>query len=178
MDYSNLVSFHDNGQKPSTRCSFNPISLSRSESFELRFENLRSPSQKNARWKWARFTSRFFLPTSKIKSLRKFRNDRRETFFFFFQEFRSHARSKFLDFPLRLFRTTTHLRSCFASSFRVYEYGCIATTRFGKWMRRKNRILDLNETLNVKFRSDQIKLFKRSYSLRVLLLVGDISKRH
>lgn len=84
MDYSNLVSFHDNGQKPSTRCSFNPISLSRSESFELRFENLRSPSQKNARWKWARFTSRFFLPTSKIKSLRKFRNDRRETFFFFF----------------------------------------------------------------------------------------------
>lgn len=177
MDYSNLVSFHDNGQKPSTRCSFNPISLSRSELFELRFENLRSPSQKNARWKWARFTSRFFLPTSKIKSLRKFRNDRRETFFFF-QEFRSHARSKFLDFPLRLFRTTTHLRSCFASSFRVYEYGCIAATRFGKWMRRKNRILDLNETLNVKFRSDQIKLFKRSYSLRVLLLVGDISKRH
>ena len=85
MDYSNLVSFHDNGQKPSTRCSFNPISLSRSESFELRFENLRSPSQKNARWKWARFTSRFFLPTSKIKSLRKFRNDRRETFFFFFK---------------------------------------------------------------------------------------------
>lgn len=101
MDYSNLVSFHDNGQKPSTRCSFNPISLSRSESFELRFENLRSPSQKNARWKWARFTSRFFLPTSKIKSLRKFRNDRRETFFFFF--FKNLDLTRDLNFSISRF---------------------------------------------------------------------------
>lgn len=50
----------------------------------------------------------------------------------------------------------------------------IAATRFGKWMRRKDRILDLNETLNVKLRSDQIKLFKRFYSVAVPLLVGNI----
>lgn len=41
-------------------------------------------------------------------------------------------------------------------------------------MRRKDRILDLNETLNVKLRSDQIKLFKRFYSVAVPLLVGNI----
>lgn len=41
-------------------------------------------------------------------------------------------------------------------------------------MRRKDRILDLNETLNVKLRSDQIKLFKRFYSVAVPLLVENI----
>lgn len=109
LDCSSLVSF-DDGWKPSSQCFLTLISLSFQRNRSSYGSKICGCQVKRTR-DGNRLSLAIFLTNdliSKIKSLRK-PTWSSETFFFFFQEFRSHFN----------YFTTIHLRWCFATSFRA-----------------------------------------------------------